>query len=115
MLTHIRQARRCQGSVREASIHFSLPPLYLSAAHPAKLTVDCSAPREVQDQLLHELRGRAAEWDGAPCLLLAIDWLQVRGAGAWLQRLLGSGGVALASGVGGWAWRFASSCLCLGA
>jgi len=68
-----------QLSGRPVSLRFSLPALYPDASSPAQLSLDCSAPRQLHDQLCRELSERAAgEWAGAPCLLLALDYLEER-------------------------------------
>jgi hypothetical protein len=58
------------------AVRFSLPQ---HPGRPARLALECSARRAVHDELSADLRRLAAEWAGGPCLLLAVDWLLVRG------------------------------------
>ncbi len=86
---HPARRRRVDGAGlcgAPAGLRFSLPPPYpLDPGSPARLSLDCAAPRALHDALCRELQGMAAgEWAGAPCLLLAAGWLQVGGAG-WVR------------------------------
>ena len=63
-----------------ARIRFALPPGYpLSTAAPARLALECAAPRDAHDALTSELCALAAgDWAGAPCLLLALGFLEAK-------------------------------------